>query len=101
MKAWLDDNLTKVLGWFQTTNTTLITMIAVGMFDGLLDPKVIRWLGIFGMLLGGSTIARGQSNTAKVKVAEAMQDAINATPGGPLPQSVKDQTIIKPEESKV
>lgn len=100
MKAWLDDNLTKVLGWFQTTNTTLITMIAVGMFDGLLDPKAIRWLGIFGMLLGGATVTRGQSNTAKIKVATAMQDAINAVPGAPLPQNVKDQTIAKPEEPK-
>lgn len=85
MKAWLDDNLTKVLGYFSTTLATLMTMIASGMFEGLMEPKSIRWLGIFGMLVGGATVGRGYNNTSREKVAEAMSEAIRAVPGEPLP----------------
>lgn len=78
--CWMADNLTKILGIASTVVTTLMTMIASGTFDGLLDPKAIRWLGIAGMLIGSAVTARGFNNSAKVKVAQAMETAINATP---------------------
>lgn len=94
MKEWLDNNWTGVLGYLQTTNSTIMTLIAMGQFEGLLSKDGIRWLGIIGILLGGSTVVRGQSNAAKVKVATAMQDAINATPGESLPSTVS--SVVKP-----
>jgi phage tail sheath gpL-like len=99
MKEWLDDNLTKVLGWLQTTNATILTLVAMGQFDGLMSKDAVRWLGIIAIILGGSTVARGQSNTAKVRVAEAMKTAIEATPGTPISQSAVE-TGIKPTEPK-
>ncbi len=77
---WIIDNLTKILGVIATINATLMTMIASGTFDGLMDPKSIRWLGIIGMLVGAATTARGFNNTSQERIAQAMQSAILATP---------------------
>lgn len=98
--TWLTENLTKILGSISTVITTMMTMIASGTFEGLMDPKSIKWLGIIGMLVSSAITARGFNNSGKEKIATAMQDAINAIPGEPLPQNVKDHTIVKPEESK-
>lgn len=87
---WLEENLTKILGVISTVITTLMTMIASGTFDGLLDPKDIRWLGIIGMLVSAATVGRGFNNMAKVRVAEAMKTAINATPG----DIIEDKDVI-------
>lgn len=82
MTFWqlVSENWTKILGTLSTMLTTLMTLIAAGAFDGLLDPSAIKWLGIFGMLVGSATVGVGFNNSTKVRVAEAMQTAINATP---------------------
>ncbi len=74
---WVADNITKILGSIQVT---LMAMIASGTFDGLMEPKSVRWLGIIGMLVGAATTAVGFNNSTKVRVAEAMETAINAQP---------------------
>lgn len=74
------DNLTKILGTFSTVITTMMTMIASGVFEGLLDPKDIRWLGIFGMLVGAAITGVGFNNTSKERIARAMETAIKAQP---------------------
>lgn len=84
MKAFLDEHLTKILGAILTTLGTLSTLITTGAFTGLMPDNDIRWLGIWvslaTTLFGGATAARGFNNSAKVRVAEAMQTAINAQP---------------------
>lgn len=82
MTFWdlVSNNITKILGTLSTTLTTLMTLIASGAFEGLLDPVVIKWLGIAGMLIGSATVGVGFNNSAKVRIAEAMETAINATP---------------------
>lgn len=78
---WIANNLTKILGTIATLNATVMTMIASGTFDGLMDPQSIRWLGIIGMLLGAATTGVGFNNSAKIRLAEAMETAIKAKPG--------------------
>lgn len=82
MTFWqlVSNNWTKILGTLSTMLTTLMTLIASGAFEGLLDPSVIKWLGIAGMLIGSATVGVGFNNSAKARVAEAMETAINATP---------------------
>lgn len=77
---WLNSNWTKILGTLTTMLSTVMALIASGSFEGLLDPIVIKWLSIIGIVVGAATAGVGFNNSAKVKVAEAMQTAINATP---------------------
>ncbi len=81
--SFITDNITKILGAIQTT---LMAMIASGTFDGLMEPKSVRWLGVVGMLVGAATTAVGFNNSTKVRVAEAMETAINAQPQREPPQ---------------
>lgn len=82
MTFWqfVSNNWTKILGTASTMLTTLMTLIASGAFDGLLDPSVIKWLGIAGMLIGSATVGVGFNNSAKARVAEAMETAIKSSP---------------------
>jgi hypothetical protein len=82
MTFWqlVSNNWTKILGTVTTMLTTLMTLIASGAFEGLLEPSVIKWLGIAGMLIGSATVGVGFNNSTKARVAEAMETAINATP---------------------
>lgn len=75
------NNITKILGVASTVLSTLMTMIANGMFEGLLEPSAIRWIGIIGMLVGTAVTAVGFNNSSKEKLASAMEAAIKATPG--------------------
>lgn len=77
---WVKDNITKILGSIMTLISTLMTMIASGTFDGLLEPSAIRWLGIFGMLISAAITGVGFNNSAKIRVAQAMETAIKSTP---------------------
>lgn len=95
--SFLSDNATKLAGAVTTLQGVILTMIASGTFEGLMDPKDVRWLGIGVTLVGALITGLGFSNTAKVKVAEAMATAIQATPGDPLPPAVT-QLTISPEE---
>lgn len=83
MTFWqlISNNLTKISGTVSTLLATLMTLIASGAFEGLLDPSVIKWLGIAGMLVGSITTGVGFNNSSKEKVASAMETAINARPG--------------------
>lgn len=100
----LFDNKVKILGSLATLVAGLLSLIALGMFDGsatepaLLESTTIRWmtiiLSLLNLLLGGSTVAAGVSNTtkervaasaatiavAKAETAQAMETAIHASP---------------------
>lgn len=79
---WLNENWTKILGTLSTMLTTLMTLIASGAFEGLLEPSAIKWLGIAGMLIGSATVGVGFNNSTKERVASAMETAIKAQPSG-------------------
>jgi hypothetical protein len=109
MTIWqfMTDNKTKILGTLTTVVAGLLSMIALGMFNGspteppLLESFTLRWmtvvLSLLNMVLGGGTIAAGVANTTKERVATAaatvavaeartaasMETAIHATPGDP------------------
>jgi hypothetical protein len=80
MTFWqlVSNNWTKILGTVTTMLTTLMTLIASGAFEGLLDPSIIRWLGIAGMLVGSATVGVGFSNSTAEKVAKSMETAIKS-----------------------
>jgi hypothetical protein len=84
MKEWLSENFTKALGGLTALFGTLGSMVNTGAFDKLLTETQIGWLAIVTSLatamLGGATVARGFNNSAKVKIAQAMETAINSTP---------------------
>ncbi len=77
---WLNNNWTKILGTASTMLSTLVALAANGGLDGLMEEKSIKWLSVIGILVGAATAGVGFSNSAKVKVAEAMQTAILANP---------------------
>lgn len=82
--SFFSEHGTKLYGGATTFFGTLATLIQTGAFNELLSKPAIGWLGIFTSLatavIGGMTMARGFNNTTQVRVAEAMQTAINATP---------------------
>lgn len=82
MTFWdfLSNNVTKISGMFSTALATLMTLIASGAFEGLLDPSVIKWFGIAGMLIGSVTVGAGFNNSSKQKVAEVIDTALKSTP---------------------
>ena len=90
------NNRVKILGSLATLVAGMLSLIALGMFNGsetepaLLDPVTIRWmtivLSLLNLLLGGSTVAAGVSNTTKeriavaqAKTATAMETALHTT----------------------
>lgn len=82
--SFLSDNLQKISGSLTAMLGFSMTGIAAGQLDRLIGDNKDVWLFFIGMLvtgLGGVTVTRANSVTAKVKVAEAMQAAIEATPG--------------------
>lgn len=84
MNGFWSDNGTKILGGMTAGLGTLQTFITTGAFDQLLSKFAIGWMGIIlGTLtavLGGATMARGFNNSSQVKIAEAMQEALNTPP---------------------
>lgn len=87
--AWLDENKTKIIGTLATIVAALLSMIALGMFDktaddptALMSPHALRWLTVWlslaNVLLGGSTVAAGVSNTKQMRVAQAQADLAQA-----------------------
>lgn len=87
--SFFADNLTKILGGITTLFGTLSTLVTTGAFEGLLSPAGIRWLSILialaTALIGGATAARGFNNSAQVKVATVIDNALKAQP----PQETK------------
>ena len=86
MKEILDTYGTRILGYILATLGAIGTLATTGAFEGLLEPATVRWLGIVATLsttvFGMGTVARGSSNAAGIRVADAMETAINATPPG-------------------
>lgn len=79
--SFISDNIQKILGSVTALQGVILTMIASGTFNGLLDDSTIRWLGITMTLTGAAVTGAGFVTTAKVRMADAMKTAINATPG--------------------
>lgn len=83
---WVGDNRTKLLGAITTLLSTLTGMIASGMFEGLMEPTSIRWIGIMatllGVVVGGGTVAVGFSNTTREHIADAAATAAVAKAEG-------------------
>jgi hypothetical protein len=77
---WLNSNWVKTLSTIGALNSALITATASGMFDGLLEPASVKWLALGGFFLNAWLIGVGFNNSTKIRVAEAMQTAIRATP---------------------
>jgi uncharacterized protein YwbE len=78
---WIANNITKILGVITTISGTVMTLITTGAFEGLMSANSIRWMSILMTLLGAAITGVGFNNSTKVRVAEAMQTAIRATPG--------------------
>lgn len=83
MTFWdlLNNNWTKILGTVSTLLSTIMALAANGSFDGLLSPPAIKWMSIFGILVGAAITGVGFNNSSKERVAVAMETAIKASPG--------------------
>lgn len=86
MKEIIDEYGTRILGYLLSAIGVIGTLTTTGAFMDLLDENTIRWMAIVASVMtavfGGATVARGSSNAAQIKVASAMETAINATPPG-------------------
>lgn len=98
---WLNGNWVKVLGSIGALNSALIAATAGGMFAGLVEETTIKWLAIVGFFMNAWLVSVGYRNTtqekvadAKAEVANAMQTAIQATPGTPPKQGGFARVII-------
>lgn len=84
MTSFWNNNGTKILGYLTTVLASVAGLISIGAFNGLLEENTVRWMAILiTVLTGGTGLAtaqRGHSNTAQVRVAEAFNNALNATP---------------------
>lgn len=82
----------RIYGSLTAGLSTVSALLASGAFQGLVSDGWQRGLAItFAVvtaMLGSATVSRASSVAGQVKVATAMQTAIQATPGDPLPASV-------------
>lgn len=85
MKELFDAYGTRILGYILAALGAVGTLATTGAFDGLLAETTVRWLAIiaslFTTVFGMGTVARGSATAAGNRVAEALETAINATPG--------------------
>jgi hypothetical protein len=79
---WFTDHLTKILGTAQTLVAAVLGAVATNQIPDIIaqDSRGMQWLILANILLGAVTVGVGFNNSAKAKVAAAMQDAINAQP---------------------
>lgn len=84
MNSLFSEHGTKIYGGLTAFFGTLQSLINTGAFKDLMTPGGIGWLSIFASLatavLGAMTMARGFNNTTAMKVASAMETAINTAP---------------------
>lgn len=84
MNGFITEHGTKLYGGLTSFFGTVGGLVTTGAFNELLTKPQVGWLGIVctvaTAVLGAMTMARGWSNTAQVKVAQAMESAINASP---------------------
>lgn len=84
MGGFINEHGTKLYGGLTAFFGTLQALITTGSFDKLMSAAGIGWLGIVTALttavLGSMTMARGFNNTAQVKVATVIDNALNAEP---------------------
>lgn len=87
--SWIGENLQKISGSLTAMLGFAMTGIAAGQLDKVIGDSKDVWLFFLGMAitgLGGVTVTKASSVTAKVKVAEAMKAAIEAEPANTNPQ---------------
>lgn len=77
---WLSDHIQKILGTLSAVTGAVVSYAAVGGLNEIMGARELQILGLLNVIFGAATFARDSSNSAKLKVAEAMQTAINATP---------------------
>lgn len=91
MSTFWGEHGTKIYGSATAVLGTIQALQTTGAFNELLTKSQLGWLGILCAILtaalGGAVVTRGWTNTTQVRVAEAMQTAIQAQPGA-LPSSV-------------
>jgi hypothetical protein len=90
----------KIMGTLTVMLGFALTGIAAGQLDTELGSHknlMLFVLGMFFTALGGGTVVKANGVTAQVKVAEAMSEALRATPGEPLPPAVANFVETKPE----
>lgn len=92
-------NLVKLSGALLTVQGTVVTLMATGAFNEVMSKAGLIKMGIANTLFGAFLTGLGFNNSAKVRIAEAMQTAIKASPGE-LPIDVK-VLAVKPEEEKI
>lgn len=84
MKEFIDEYGTRLYGGLTTLFGSVGGLVTTGAFNELLTKPAIGWLGIVctvsTAVLGAMTMSRGFTNDGKIKIAQAMQSAINATP---------------------
>lgn len=78
----ITDNITKILGTLQTLVAATLGAVALNQIPDLIaqDSTGMQILILLNVLLGPLTVGAGFSNSAKIKVAEAMQTALKAQP---------------------
>lgn len=74
-------NLQKILGVASAMVGAAVSFAAAGGASELFNDAAIQLLGLTNVVLGAATAASGFNTSAQVKIAEAMQSAIKATPG--------------------
>ena len=74
------NNRVKLLSGIGAVNNALIGAAATGMLDGLLSVLAIKWLALIGFLINAWLVGIGFNNTSREKIADAIQEALKATP---------------------
>jgi hypothetical protein len=79
---WITDNITKLLGTLQTLVAATLGAVALNQIPDLIaqGSPGMQILILANILLGAALTGVGFSNSAKIRVAEAMQTAIKSTP---------------------
>jgi uncharacterized membrane protein len=74
------ENIQKILGMLSAIVGAVVSFAAAGGLNQIVGARELQILGLMSVVLGAATAASGITNTAKVKIAEAMQTAIHASP---------------------
>jgi hypothetical protein len=89
---FFEDHGQKIYGSLTAGLSTVGALLASGSFHDLVSASAEKSLAIAvavaTAMLGGAVVSRANSVTAKVKVAEAMTEALRASPADPLPEKV-------------
>lgn len=76
----ISDNIQKILGALAAISGAVVSFAAAGGLNQIVGARELQILGLINVVLGAATVGSGYATTAKVKIAEAIQTAIQATP---------------------